>query len=119
MVGAVPTFFNNGGSLLLYYNGSFHSPTLYAVYCLPIFCSLSLNNNLSPFSDLYLMHWPESLRPGCSNREMRAETWRALEELYKEGTDHGKSYQKTVGKYAKSDYNKYRFNIIMTEWGIS
>ncbi|XP_041660005.1 uncharacterized oxidoreductase ZK1290.5-like [Cheilinus undulatus] len=37
------------------------------------------------YFDLYLMHWPESLRPGCSNREMRAETWRALEELYKEG----------------------------------
>ncbi|KAI3374976.1 hypothetical protein L3Q82_021503 [Scortum barcoo] len=34
---------------------------------------------------LYLMHWPESLQPGRSNRETRAETWRALEELYKEG----------------------------------
>lgn len=31
------------------------------------------------------MHWPESKTPGGSNREMRAETWRALEELYKEG----------------------------------
>ncbi|KAK2822369.1 hypothetical protein Q5P01_022434 [Channa striata] len=37
------------------------------------------------YFDLYLMHWPDSLRPGCSNREVRAETWRALEELYKEG----------------------------------
>ncbi|CAK6969473.1 uncharacterized oxidoreductase ZK1290.5 [Scomber scombrus] len=37
------------------------------------------------YFDLYLMHWPESSRHGCSNREMRAETWRALEELYKEG----------------------------------
>ncbi|XP_041847858.1 glyoxal reductase [Melanotaenia boesemani] len=37
------------------------------------------------YFDLYLMHWPGSQRPGCSNREMRAETWRALEELYKEG----------------------------------
>ncbi|XP_047444606.1 glyoxal reductase [Mugil cephalus] len=37
------------------------------------------------YFDLYLMHWPESLRPGRSNREMRAETWRALEELYNEG----------------------------------
>ncbi|KAK5888989.1 hypothetical protein CesoFtcFv8_015034 [Champsocephalus esox] len=36
--------------------------------------------------DLYLMHWPESLQScNCSNREMRAETWRALEELYQEG----------------------------------
>nr|XP_046263334.1 glyoxal reductase-like isoform X2 [Scatophagus argus] len=37
------------------------------------------------YFDLYLMHWPGSLRQGCSNRELRAETWRALEELYKEG----------------------------------
>ncbi|XP_042354296.1 glyoxal reductase [Plectropomus leopardus] len=37
------------------------------------------------YFDLYLMHWPGSSRPGYSNREMRAETWRALEELYKEG----------------------------------
>ncbi|XP_035761868.1 9,11-endoperoxide prostaglandin H2 reductase isoform X2 [Neolamprologus brichardi] len=37
------------------------------------------------YFDLYLMHWPESKTPGGSNREMRAETWRALEELYKEG----------------------------------
>ncbi|KAG7229297.1 hypothetical protein INR49_012955 [Caranx melampygus] len=35
--------------------------------------------------DLYLMHWPEPFQSHCSNREMRAETWRALEELYKEG----------------------------------
>ncbi|XP_056246628.1 glyoxal reductase isoform X1 [Seriola aureovittata] len=37
------------------------------------------------YFDLYLMHWPESSQPHCSNREMRADTWRALEELYKEG----------------------------------
>ncbi|KAL6104515.1 uncharacterized protein ACO6RY_14229 [Pungitius sinensis] len=37
------------------------------------------------YFDLYLMHWPEATQPGCSNREMRAETWRALEELHKEG----------------------------------
>lgn len=37
------------------------------------------------YLDLYLMHWPGSLQPGCSNSEMRADTWRALEELYKDG----------------------------------
>ncbi|XP_020566727.1 uncharacterized oxidoreductase ZK1290.5 isoform X1 [Oryzias latipes] len=37
------------------------------------------------YFDLYLMHWPESLSHGGSNREVRAETWRALEELYTEG----------------------------------
>lgn len=44
-------------------------------------------NHFFFLSDLYLMHWPEaeSLTPGHSNREMRAETWRALEELYEEG----------------------------------
>ncbi|KAF7222623.1 glyoxal reductase [Nothobranchius furzeri] len=37
------------------------------------------------YFDLYLMHWPEAQQPSCSNREMRAETWRSLEELYEEG----------------------------------
>ncbi|KAG7268803.1 hypothetical protein CRUP_012610 [Coryphaenoides rupestris] len=37
------------------------------------------------YFDLYLMHWPESKQQGRSNREVRAETWRALEELYDEG----------------------------------
>lgn len=37
------------------------------------------------YVDLYLMHWPDCMVPGRSNREIRAETWRALEELYDEG----------------------------------
>ncbi|KAJ8371973.1 hypothetical protein AAFF_G00297950 [Aldrovandia affinis] len=37
------------------------------------------------YLDLYLMHWPDCTVPGRSNREVRAETWRALEELYDEG----------------------------------
>ncbi|KAG7456779.1 hypothetical protein MATL_G00239480 [Megalops atlanticus] len=37
------------------------------------------------YLDLYLMHWPDCSVPGQSNREVRAETWRALEELYDEG----------------------------------
>ncbi|XP_028328090.1 uncharacterized oxidoreductase ZK1290.5 isoform X1 [Gouania willdenowi] len=37
------------------------------------------------YLDLYLMHWPAAQTPGFSNREVRAETWRALEELYEEG----------------------------------
>ena len=36
-------------------------------------------------SDLYMLHWPDSMQPGRSNRELRAEAWRALEELYEEG----------------------------------
>ncbi|KAL7876526.1 hypothetical protein AOLI_G00114890 [Acnodon oligacanthus] len=38
--------------------------------------------------DLYLMHWPDCMIPGRSNREVRAETWRALEDLYDEGLCH-------------------------------
>ncbi|CAM4595412.1 unnamed protein product [Leuciscus chuanchicus] len=37
------------------------------------------------YLDLYLMHWPDCMVPGLSSREVRAETWRALEELYDEG----------------------------------
>ncbi|XP_078461826.1 putative oxidoreductase ZK1290.5 isoform X3 [Lampetra fluviatilis] len=38
------------------------------------------------YLDLYLVHWPEGQPPpGQSRRELRAETWRALEELYSEG----------------------------------
>ncbi|XP_053928884.1 sphingosine 1-phosphate receptor 1 isoform X5 [Cuculus canorus] len=34
------------------------------------------------YLDLYLIHWPGANIPGKSNREVRAETWRAMEELY-------------------------------------
>ncbi|XP_076829801.1 putative oxidoreductase ZK1290.5 isoform X2 [Brachyhypopomus gauderio] len=37
------------------------------------------------YLDLYLMHWPDCMDSGRSNREVRAETWRALEEMYDEG----------------------------------
>lgn len=37
------------------------------------------------FLDLYLVHWPDAQVPGKSNREVRAETWRAMEELYEKG----------------------------------
>ncbi|KAM8930014.1 putative oxidoreductase ZK1290.5 isoform 2-T2 [Pelodytes ibericus] len=37
------------------------------------------------YLDLYLMHWPDADIPGKSPREARAETWRALEDLYKRG----------------------------------
>ncbi|XP_046707130.1 uncharacterized oxidoreductase ZK1290.5 isoform X2 [Silurus meridionalis] len=37
------------------------------------------------YLDLYLMHWPDCGVPGRSNRDVRAETWRALEEMYDEG----------------------------------
>ncbi|XP_008290736.1 prostaglandin F synthase [Stegastes partitus] len=48
-------------------------------------CLDSCSNMGLEYFDLYLLHWPDAMRPGCSNREIRAETWRALEELYKDG----------------------------------
>ncbi|KAM9008362.1 putative oxidoreductase ZK1290.5 isoform 2-T2 [Ara ararauna] len=37
------------------------------------------------YLDLFLIHWPDAQVPGKSNREVRAETWRAMEELYEKG----------------------------------
>ncbi|XP_062973668.1 uncharacterized oxidoreductase ZK1290.5-like isoform X3 [Elgaria multicarinata webbii] len=37
------------------------------------------------YLDLYLVHWPDAQVPGKSNRKVRAETWRAMEELYEKG----------------------------------
>ncbi|XP_031410814.1 uncharacterized oxidoreductase ZK1290.5-like, partial [Meleagris gallopavo] len=37
------------------------------------------------YLDLYLIHWPDTHVPGKSNQEVRAETWRAMEELYEKG----------------------------------
>ena len=31
------------------------------------------------------MHWPDAHIPGKSSREVRAETWKAMEELYDKG----------------------------------
>lgn len=48
-------------------------------------CRGSLSRMGLDYFDLFLLHWPESRPPGGSNRETRAETWRALEELYSQG----------------------------------
>ncbi|XP_039339458.1 uncharacterized oxidoreductase ZK1290.5-like isoform X2 [Mauremys reevesii] len=37
------------------------------------------------YLDLYLVHWPDAQVPGKSNRKVRAETWRAMEDLYEKG----------------------------------
>ena len=45
----------------------------------------SLQRLKTDYLDLYLIHWPLPY-PGCTDwRELDAETWRALEELYREG----------------------------------
>ncbi|CAH2311616.1 uncharacterized oxidoreductase -like isoform X2 [Pelobates cultripes] len=35
------------------------------------------------YLDLYLMHWPDAHVPGKTAREIRAETWQAMEDLYR------------------------------------
>ncbi|TSS97521.1 Dual specificity protein phosphatase CDC14AB [Bagarius yarrelli] len=48
-------------------------------------CRASCSRLGVEYLDLYLMHWPDCGVSGRSNRDVRAETWRALEELYDEG----------------------------------
>uniref|UniRef100_A0A8C5JS37 NADP-dependent oxidoreductase domain-containing protein n=2 Tax=Passerellidae TaxID=1729112 RepID=A0A8C5JS37_JUNHY len=48
-------------------------------------CSNVAFVTLTQQRDLYLIHWPDAQVPGKSNREVRAETWRAMEELYEKG----------------------------------
>ncbi|XP_007420306.1 uncharacterized oxidoreductase ZK1290.5-like isoform X2 [Python bivittatus] len=48
-------------------------------------CLESCNKLGVEYLDLYLVHWPDAHVPGKSSREVRAETWRAMEELYEKG----------------------------------
>ncbi|XP_010127108.1 PREDICTED: uncharacterized oxidoreductase ZK1290.5-like, partial [Chlamydotis macqueenii] len=45
------------------------------------------------YLDLYLIHWPDAHVLGKSNREVRAETWRAMEDLYEKGDIIMKTYR--------------------------
>lgn len=46
---------------------------------------LSLANLGLAYLDLYLIHWPASANQFANWKEINADTWRALEHLYKEG----------------------------------
>ncbi|MCC9042735.1 aldo/keto reductase [Myroides sp. M-43] len=46
---------------------------------------LSLANLGVAYLDLYLIHWPASAHQFANWKEINADTWRALEHLYKEG----------------------------------
>uniref|UniRef100_A0A6I8NJM2 NADP-dependent oxidoreductase domain-containing protein n=1 Tax=Ornithorhynchus anatinus TaxID=9258 RepID=A0A6I8NJM2_ORNAN len=48
-------------------------------------CLESCNRLGVEYLDLFLIHWPDAQLPGKSSREARAETWRAMEELYDQG----------------------------------
>ncbi|XP_038601110.1 uncharacterized oxidoreductase ZK1290.5-like isoform X3 [Tachyglossus aculeatus] len=48
-------------------------------------CLESCNRLGVEYLDLFLIHWPDAQLPGKSSREARAETWRAMEDLYDQG----------------------------------
>lgn len=48
-------------------------------------CKRSLKKLKTDYLDAYLIHWPVSAKQNDNWRELNAETWRGLEQLYKEG----------------------------------
>jgi diketogulonate reductase-like aldo/keto reductase len=50
-----------------------------------------LNDLQLDYLDLYLIHWPANSKQFANWQSINAETWRALEDLYKEG------YIKAIG----------------------
>lgn len=48
-------------------------------------CKKSLRKLKTDYFDLYLIHWPASMRLYSNWEELNAETWRGLEQLYKDG----------------------------------
>lgn len=78
------------------------------------------------FIDLYLIHWPDAQVPGKSNREVRAETWRAMEELYEKGDlitkpilEEGIIMCFGVGKLTVRDIKKLILNyMLIFQWNL-
>ena len=54
-------------------------------------CKKSLKKLKTDYLDLYLIHWPASMKLYENWSEMNAETWRGIERLYKDG------YVKSIG----------------------
>ncbi len=54
-------------------------------------CKRSLRKLKTDYLDVYLIHWPASYRRHENWIEINAETWRGMEQLYKEG------YVRTIG----------------------
>ena len=48
-------------------------------------CRISLKKLKTDYLDLYLIHWPASMKLYSEWEEINAETWRGMEALYKEG----------------------------------
>lgn len=54
-------------------------------------CKKSLKKLKTDYLDLYLIHWPASMRLYSNWSELNADTWRGMEQLYKDG------YVKAIG----------------------
>ena len=54
-------------------------------------CKRSLRKLKTDYLDVYLIHWPATAKQYSNWQEINAETWRGLEQLYKEG------YVKAIG----------------------
>lgn len=54
-------------------------------------CKRSLRKLKTDYLDIYLIHWPATAKQYSNWQEINAETWRGLEQLYKEG------YVKAIG----------------------
>lgn len=54
-------------------------------------CKRSLRKLKTDYLDVYLVHWPATAKQYSNWQEINAETWRGLEQLYKEG------YVKAIG----------------------
>ena len=48
-------------------------------------CKKSLKKLKTDYLDLYLMHWPASKKLYADWKDINADTWRGMEQLYKEG----------------------------------
>ena len=48
-------------------------------------CKRSMKKLKTDYIDLYLIHWPASMKLYSDWQEINAETWRGMEQLYKDG----------------------------------
>lgn len=48
-------------------------------------CKKSLKKMKTDYFDMYLIHWPASMKLYPNYKEINAETWRGMEQLYKDG----------------------------------
>ena len=67
----------------------------------------SLNNLKLDYLDLYLIHWPANKKQFSNAKEINAQTWKAMEELYLEGKINGIIEIKEMGGFKLMLFNNY------------